>query len=56
MQKLAIIPLQPKVIFVSFNAAKRFQELVSDPFVPNLPFLYPLETGDTERVHWEQIG
>ena len=26
-----------------------------NPFVPNAPFLYPLET-ENRKVHWEQMG
>ena len=28
-----------------------------NPFVPNVPFLYPLKTsGGRKRVHWERMG
>ena len=49
------------------NISRMFSHSQLNPFVPNAPFLYPLETsenskvflmfsGDRERVHWERMG
>ena len=50
-------------ILIIFKVLSGFISAVLNPFVPNVPFLYPQKTsenrkvsGGRERVHWEEMG